>query len=50
MTEKIEKEISQKPESVVADEKAKVLDLQELDNIHGGVTAEECESLVTRAC
>jgi hypothetical protein len=41
MTDKIEKEVAQKPESVVADEKAKVLDLHELKNVDGGVVADD---------
>jgi hypothetical protein len=37
MTEKIEKEVAQKPEFVIANEKARVLELQDLENVHGGI-------------
>jgi hypothetical protein len=53
MTDKIEKEVAQKPASVIAEEKAKVLNLQELENIHGGFEAEDCgpvESVTSLNC
>jgi hypothetical protein len=41
MTDKIEKEVAQKPEAVIANEKAKVLDLQDLKNVDGGIIADD---------
>lgn len=52
MTEKIEKEVAQKPEFLIAAEKAKVLDLQDLENVHGGLAADSgpVESVTSLNC